>query len=145
MLPGLQGEVLRVDPESVEADGLEDRLPAPALVAAVGVGTGVLENVANMQTLGRGVGELDQVVEHRVLVDIIEIQLVEAGLLPSSAPFRLDLSRVIWNGHRCPFTSKKKPPAEAGGQKASAGERSLSGKQQGAGQDEHRPSVNAET
>ncbi len=63
VLPGLEGEVLGVDAEGVEADGLEHR-PAPhPLVAAVGVRPGVLEHVADVQALGGGIGELDQVVE----------------------------------------------------------------------------------
>ena len=53
----LQGEVLGVDPEGIEADRLEDLLPGEALEAPVHVRAREGKDVAHMEPLGGGVGE----------------------------------------------------------------------------------------
>src|SRR5207302_10077336 len=71
-----QGEVLGVDAEGIEADGLEDLTPSHALVAAVRVGARVLEHVPDVQALGRGIGKLDQVVEDGLGIYGVEVGTV---------------------------------------------------------------------
>jgi hypothetical protein len=58
---------------------------------------------------------LDQVVEARVRVYSVQVQVVLADIVPSATPLRFDLLGVIRRSHRHPFAGNKKPPAGAGG------------------------------
>ena len=95
-----QREVLGVDAEGVESHRLEQR-PAPhPLVAAVDVGPAVRVGVPDVQALGGGVGELDQVVELLLRPHPADVDLVEAVGLPPGLPARLDLPEVMALTHR---------------------------------------------
>ncbi len=86
--PDLQGEVLGVNPEGVEADRLEDVPPLHPLEAAEDVGAGEGEEVADVQPLGGGIGEHHQVVERPS--GVVEVDLVGATVAPPVAPLGFD-------------------------------------------------------
>ena len=91
--PDLEGEVLGVDAEGIEAHRLEDLVAPQPLEAAVDVGAGEGEEVADVQPLGRGVGEHHQVVERPL--GLVEVGLVGAPLGPARLPLGLDEVRSI--------------------------------------------------
>ena len=100
MAAQLEGVVLGVDAESVKTDRLEHLCSPHALIAPEGIRPRVLQDVADVEALCRRVGELDQVVEEPRRVYGIEVDVVEAGLLPPLAPALLDLAEVTGDAHR---------------------------------------------
>ena len=60
---GLERKVLGVDPEGVEADGLEDVVPLEALEAPVHIGAGERVDVAHMKSFGGRIREHHEVEE----------------------------------------------------------------------------------
>ena len=102
MLPDLEREVLRVDPEGVIAQRFEDGMPLQPVEARMDVASREREEVPHVQPLGRGVGE-----HHEVVVGpraVREIDAIGAPLGPALAPPRLDRGRVVgewfvWCGH----------------------------------------------
>ena len=92
MHAALEREVLRVDPEGVEADGLEHVVPAQALEASVHVGARERIDVAHVEPLGGGVGEHHQVVE-RVFGggQLLAGEGVDAAFVPYALPLLLDV------------------------------------------------------
>ena len=92
----LEGEVLRVDPEGVEADGFEDVPSGQALKTPVHVGAGERVDVAHMESLGRGVRE-----HHQLVVGVLrrpqslEGEAVGAELLPPVLPLGLYFGRRV--------------------------------------------------
>ncbi len=93
----LQGEVLRVDAESVEADGLEDVVPLQPLETAVDVRAREGVHVPHVQPFARRVG-----VHHQVVVGAfrpVEVDPVEAGIFPALLPPLFDRRRVVALSH----------------------------------------------
>jgi hypothetical protein len=96
MDPDLQGEVLRVDPEGVEADGLKDLVPLQPLEPAVDVGAGERVDVAHVEPLGRGVGEHHEVVVGAFgLAEFLEGEAIGALLIPALLPTGFDPGRIV--------------------------------------------------
>ena len=89
----LQGEVLAVDAEGVVAEGLEHVEAAHRLEAAVDIDAGEGEDVADVQSFRRRIGEHHQVVEGPRGAG--DVRRVDARLRPAAAPLRLDRVRVI--------------------------------------------------
>ena len=96
----LEGEILRVDAERIEADRLEDIQALKLLIAAVDVGSGKSVDVADMEPLPRGVGVHHQVVEGSL--GPIQIDPVEPGFFPTLLPLRLECTRIVPVRHRQP-------------------------------------------
>ena len=90
----LQGEVLGVDPERIEADRLEDLLTGEALEASVHVRARERKDVAHVEPLGGGVGE-----HHQLVVAVlgglegVAGEAVSAPLIPSALPLSLYFRR----------------------------------------------------
>jgi hypothetical protein len=78
--------VLGVDPEGVEADRLEDVAPAHPHVATIGVGAGVRVCVPDVEALGRGIRELDEVVELVIWGHPLDVDLRYAISEPTRLP-----------------------------------------------------------
>lgn len=100
MLPDAERVVLGIDAEGVESDRLEHDPAATALEPSPRVGTGVRQGVTDVQTRGRGIRELDQVVQAVSPAGVVEIDVVQAVGGPPGAPPGLDLGVVIGQGHR---------------------------------------------
>ena len=96
MRAGLQGEVLTVHAEGVEADRLEDVVALQALVSSPAVHAEERIAVPDMQPLRRGVREHHQVVVR--LGRAGEIRRVQARLLPALLPFSLKPCVVVRHG-----------------------------------------------
>ena len=98
-MPRLEGEVLRVDTERVEADRLEDPLTGEALKASVDVRARKRIDVAHVEPLGGGVGE-----HHQLIITVfgglegVAGEAVGAQLIPSALPPGLYFGRVITAG-----------------------------------------------
>ncbi len=89
----LERVVLRVDPEGIESDGLEDIPPLQAPQPAVHVGPDEREDVTDVEPLGRRVG-----VHHEVEIGTLrpaQIGRVRASLLPGPTPLGLHRLRVV--------------------------------------------------
>ena len=86
----LQGEVLGVDTERIEADRLEDLFTGEAVEASVYVRTRERKDVAHVEPLGRGVGE-----HHQLVVPVlgglegVAGEGVGAPLIPPALPLSL--------------------------------------------------------
>ena len=93
MLADLEGKILGVDAEGIEADRLEDLVPLHPLEATEDIGAGEGEEIADVQPLGGGVGEHHQVVERPL--GPVEVGLVGAALPPAVAPLALDVAREV--------------------------------------------------
>jgi hypothetical protein len=99
MDPLLEGEVLGVDPEGVEADRLEDVEALEALEAAEDVGAREGVDVPHVQPFGRRVGEHHQVVEGaRGAAELLLRPRVRPPLVPPRLPLPLDLGGLIAAG-----------------------------------------------
>ena len=98
MRSDLQGEVLRVDAERVEAQGLEDVGAAQPPVAALNIGAHERKDVPDVQPFGRRIRKHHQV-EIR-LRGAGEVGVVGAALLPPFLPPALDALRVVRDGFR---------------------------------------------
>ena len=92
----LEGEVLRVDTERVEADWLEDPFAGEALKASVDVRARKRIDVAHVEPLGGGVGE-----HHQLVVPIfgslegVAGEAVGALLIPTTLPLGLYFGRCV--------------------------------------------------
>jgi hypothetical protein len=90
----LEREVLGMDPEGVEPDGLEDGPPPQPMVAAMHIRTGEGIDVPHMEALGGGIGEHHQLIEG--IADgtqLILRELVRTLRFPDLLPLLLDLGR----------------------------------------------------
>ena len=92
----LQGEVLGVDTERIEADRLEDLLTGEALEASVDVRARERKDIAHVEPLGGGVGE-----HHQLVVAVlgglegVAGEAVGAQLIPSALPLSLYFGRCV--------------------------------------------------
>ena len=93
MGPDLEREVLGVDPERVEAQRLEDRVPLQPLESSIDVVAREREEVADVQPLGRRVREHHEGVERTHAG--VEVGVVRPPLLPALLPFPLDGGRIV--------------------------------------------------
>ena len=91
----LDGEVLRRQAESVEADRVQDIIALHPLFAADDVHRGERARMADVQARGRGVRELDEAVELGALVP--GDGGVGLGLLPLLLPFLLDGCKIVFH------------------------------------------------
>ena len=89
----LQGVVLRVDPEGVEANRLEHAVPLQPLKSSMDVGAREREDVPDVQPLGRRVRKHHQLIERGSRR--LQIGLVGAALLPAALPFELECGRIV--------------------------------------------------
>ncbi|MPM50822.1 hypothetical protein SDC9_97566 [bioreactor metagenome] len=97
------GIVFRGQTEGVEPDGEQNVIPLHPLFAADDVHGGIGPGMANVQSLPRGVGKLDQAVELRpghVAVDSGEGLFLQ----PLCLPFLFDAGKIIFHFTR-PFLS----------------------------------------
>ena len=91
----LDGEVLRRQAESVEADRVQDIIALHPLFAADDVHRGERARMADVQARGRGVRELDKAVELGLFV--AGDSGVGLGLLPLFLPFLLDGCKIVFH------------------------------------------------
>jgi len=93
--------VLGVDPEGVEADRLEHVVTREPFEAAVDVGAGEREHVADVQAFGRRVGEHHEVVERSPRP--IDVGLVDMALFPQALPSGFHSRGLVRRGvlHKC--------------------------------------------
>ena len=91
----LDGEVLRRQAESVEADRVQDIIALHPLFAADDVHRGERARMADVQARGRGVRELDKAVELGLFV--AGDGGVGLGLLPLFLPFLLDGCKIVFH------------------------------------------------
>ena len=103
-------EVLRVDAERIEPHGLKYPAPVHPLESAEHVGAAVRVGMADVQPLRRRIGELHQVVERVLGGNRVDVDLVQARLLPPGLPSWFDLLGVVSVVHRSLLPGKGKPP-----------------------------------
>ncbi len=89
----LERVILRVNAESVEAQGLEYQSPAHPQIPRENVVSREREEIADVQALRRGVGEHHQSVE--LFSGTLDRSRVRLPVRPSRAPSRLDGHRVV--------------------------------------------------
>ncbi len=89
----LERVILRVNPERIEADGLEDVPSLQAMIPAADVRADEREHVTDVQPLRRRVRVHHELEERPVCP--LEVGRIGAPLLPAAAPFRLDRLRVV--------------------------------------------------
>jgi hypothetical protein len=95
-----EGVVLSVDAEGVEADGLEHHPTLLPLVSGPDVGPAVRQRVPDVQPLGGGIRELDQVVQLVVGIGACQVDLAAAVVSPPALPAPLYLAVVVRARHR---------------------------------------------
>ncbi len=86
--PNLDGEVLGMDPEGVEADRLEHLVALHPLEPAEDIGAREREEIPHVQPFGRRIGEHHQIVEGPL--GAVEIRLIGALSRPPLTPLGLD-------------------------------------------------------
>ena len=89
----LEGEILGVDSERVEAEGLEHRVPLEPLESSIDVIAREREEVADVKPLCRRVREHHERIERAYAG--IEVGVVRPARLPALLPFSLDGGRVV--------------------------------------------------
>src|SRR5438067_2445200 len=85
--------VLRVYPESIKANWLENIIALHPLEPAKNIRAAKSIDAPHMQSFGRRIREHHQIIER--MLGSLEIRLIDPGLLPYSLPFQFNRCRFI--------------------------------------------------
>ena len=96
----LEGEILGVNPERVEAERLEDRVPLEPLESSIDVVAREREEVADVQSFRGRVRKHHQGVERAHAA--AEVRVVRPARFPALLPFSLDGGRIVRRPDRRP-------------------------------------------
>jgi hypothetical protein len=93
MLPDPEGIILRMNPEGVIPERLEDVVSHETLESSINVVPRERKKIPNMESFGGRVGEHHQGIERPL--GTLEIRVVGSTLLPDALPLPLDYRRIV--------------------------------------------------
>src|SRR5467141_3326131 len=96
MHPDLEGIVLRMNPESVIPERLEDVVSHETLESSINVVPRERKKIPDVESFGGWIGEHHQCIERPL--GALQIRVVRSAFLPDALPLLFDRRRVVSDG-----------------------------------------------
>ncbi len=96
MLPDLEGIILRMNPESVIPERLEDVVSDETLESSINVIPCERKKIPDVESFGGRIGKHHQGIERPL--GALQIRVVRATLLPDALPLLLDRRWIVSDG-----------------------------------------------